>query len=783
MMLWYEEPAADWERESLPIGNGALGATVFGGVPTERLQLNEKTLWSGGPGAAEGYDHGDWDRPRSRALAQVQRLIDIDQELSPDKVAHALGRPRRGYGAYQPLGNLYLELPADQAPVTGYRRELDLAQATARVRYRAGEVDHLREYFASFPAAAIIGRLSANQLGAVSFTLRLIPGPDGATVTVTGDRLTMRGALVDNGLRYEAQVLVRVVGGRLTGADGSITVVGADEAVLICSAGTDYAADYPTYRGADPHDRVTAAVDAAAATPFDSLHAAHLDDFQALFDRVRLDIGQQASSLPTDELLRGYGTDGAVDRWLEALQFAYGRYLLIASSRPGSLPANLQGVWNDSAAPPWHSDYHTNINLQMAYWPAEVTNLAETAQPLVDFIDALRPPGRISAQRMFGTGGWVVHDETNPFGFTGVHDWSTAFWFPEAAGWLTRHLWEHFRFTGDEDFLRDRAYPILRETAQFWLANLHRDPRDGTLVVSPSYSPEHGSYTAGCAMSQQIVWDLFTNTIAATERLDLDAALRARLRSTLAELDPGLRVGSWDQLQEWKVDRDDPGDDHRHLSHLYALHPGAQISPLTTPALAAAARTSLRARGNGGPGWSKAWKINFWARLRDGDRAHQLLAGLLREDTLPNLWSTHPPFQLDGTLGATAGVAEMLLQSHLGTVDVLPALPAAWPDGSVTGLRARGGVTVDIWWRDGTASAVELVPDRSGPLTLHCPPLAGRPIVETSHGRVVPVTASGTFLAEAGYRYRCEAAAPTAAADLSSVGSMRRDGSGPLGMA
>jgi len=747
--LWYRRPAADWEREALPIGNGSLGATIFGGAPSERIQLNEKTLWTGGPGSSDGYDHGDWAVPRPGALAEARHRIDARGDVSPAEIADLLGQPRRGYGAYQRLGDLHLGL-AHPVPEHGYRRELDLTSALARVRYRAGGVTYQREFFASYPHQAIVGRLWADTPGSVSLTVRLVPAPAGAGLTVTGGLLVARGALADNRLRYDVRVVVRPERGRLVSGGDRITVIGADAVTLIVVAGTDYAAVWPHYRGPEPAPQLAARLAAVAATPYDTVRADHVADYRALADRVTLSIGQVDPGLPTDELVARYGTGGPADRWLEALHFAYGRYLLIASSRPGSLPANLQGVWNDSDTPAWSADYHTNINLQMCYWPAEVTNLAETAAPLHDFIEALRVPGRITARRMVDADGWVVHNETNPYGFTGVHDWPTAFWFPEAAAWLCRHLWEHYLFTSDERFLRERAYPAMREAAQLWLSALHTDPRDGALVVSPSYSPEHGGFTAGAAMSQQIVWDLFTATVEAAERLGEDTEA---LQAALGRLDPGLRIGVWGQLQEWKHDADDPHDTHRHVSHLYALYPGRQLAPHRRPDLAAAAAISLRARGDGGPAWSRAWKMNLWARLGEGDHAHRLFAGLLRECTLPNLWAVHPPFQLDGNLGAVAGVAEMLVQSHRGWIEVLPALPSAWPAGSVTGLRARGGVTVDVWWRAGKATVVELAADRTGPVTVRCAALTGRPVVDLHDGVPVPVVDS-TFTALAGHRYR-----------------------------
>ncbi|GAA4073295.1 glycoside hydrolase family 95 protein [Nonomuraea soli] len=710
MRLWYDRPATDWESQSLPIGNGALGVSVYGGVDTERLPFNEKTLWTGGPGSKEGYDFGDWATPRPGAIAAIQAAIDREGTLSPDEVVARLGQARRGYGAYQTFGELRLDF--GHADAIGYERELSLDEAVAKVRYSCDGVGHTREYFASHPGGVIVGRLAASQPGGLSFTVRHL-SPHSPQITVSDGRLTVRGALDDNGLRFEAQLQVLNTGGSRTDHLDQVSVTGADSAVLILSAGTDYAPVHPTYRGDDPHDRVTAAVDAATATGYASLLQEHLADYRELFDRVRLEIGQQEPPTPTDRQLAAYtGGSSAHDRALEATSFAYGRYLLISSSRAGSLPANLQGVWNDSTDPPWSADYHVNINLQMNYWPADQTNLSETFAPYDRFVKSLVEPGRRTAREMFGSRGWVVHNETTPFGFTGVHDYAEAFWFPEAAAWTAQHLFDHYRYSLDIAYL-ETVYPVMRELAHFWVDNLVE--REGRLVVSPSYSPEHGDFTAGAAMSQQIVFDLFTNVLEAAEALGDD---EQEVRQALAKLDPGLRIGSWGQLQEWADDLDSPGDEHRHASHLFGLHPGRQILPGSP--FAEAARVSLTARGDGGTGWSKAWKINFWARLRDGERAHTMLAQQLRRSTLENLWGTHPPFQLDGNFGATSGIAEMLLQSHTGVIDVLPALPPAWPDGSVSGLRARGNVTVSVTWRDGAATEVVLHAGSDGPLRVRC---------------------------------------------------------------
>ncbi|GIF20175.1 alpha-L-fucosidase 2 [Actinoplanes tereljensis] len=712
LTLWYDAPAGDWESQALPIGNGMLGAMIFGRVGVEAIQFNEKTLWTGGP-----HDFGNWRQPRPGAIAEIQDQINARVRVSPAEVAAALGQPKAGYGSYQSFGELILTMPA--GPVTDYRRALDIADAIATVEYTVDGVRHRREHFVSHPHRVIVVNLSADQPGQVTFTAAVrLPANRTATSTAANGRITTAGALTDNGLRFEGQVQILAEGGtRTDSADGKITVTAADRATILIAAGTDYSDVYPEYRGPAPGPRVTADLDRAAVIPYPQLWEAHRRDHRGLFDRVRLDLGQRMPDRPTDQVLAAYqGADPA----LEELFFQYGRYLLIASSRDGDvLPANLQGVWNAYEMAPWSGDYHTNINIQMNYWLADPANLGDTTGPFFAFVEALRAPGARTAREMFDSPGWVVHNETNPFGFTGVHDWPTAFWFPEAAAWLAHHFYDHYRFTLDKGFLRDRAYPVMREVARFWLAELIVDPRDGTLVVSPSYSPEHGDFSAGAAMSQQIVWDLFTAVTEAAAELG-DEPFGAEVAAALQRLDPGTRIGSWGQLQEWKTDGDDPADHHRHTSQLFGLHPGRQISPASTPDLARAAEVTLRARGDGGTGWSKAWKINFWARLLDGDHAHLMLSEQLRTSTLANLWDTHPPFQIDGNFGATAGIIEMLLQSHGDEVHILPALPSAWPSGSVTGLRARGDLTVDIAWSAGVAHEVAVTAGHGGPITLRC---------------------------------------------------------------
>ena len=766
-VLWYDEPAPDthdgWEQRSLPIGNGAMGAAVFGGVAAERLQFNEKTLWTGGPGVPD-YNFGNWDEPRPGALEEVRQRIQDEGEVSPeyvrDKLGHASDSPRhRRFGAYQSFGDVRLDFPGQAAPVTGYRRELDIGRGVAGVSYRAGDVRFTREYFATAADGVIVARVSADRPGQVDLTSRIgVPANRTGTAGADDGRITVSGALDGNGLAYEAQLQVLNDGGtRTDGADGTVSVRDADAVTFVLAAGTDYAADYPDYRGEDPHARVTALADGAAAKGYGALLRAHEADHAELFDRVALDLGGEMPDVPTDELLSRYGEGPeTADRALEELFFRYGRYLLAASSRPGSLPANLQGVWNDMEAPPWQADYHLNINLQMNYWPADTANLAETVEPLSAYVDGLREPGRVTAKQMFGVGrGWVAHHASNIYGHTGAWD-HPAYFFPESGAWLADQLYDHYRFTLDEDYLDEVAYPVMKEAAQFWIGNLRTDPSDGTLVATPSRSPEIGPATAGASMSQQILWHLFTDTAEAAAKTG-DKAFAKRASAVLDKLDPGLRVGSWGQLQEWKADRDDPDEKHRHVSHLFSVHPGRQISPTTTPALAEAAEVSLNARGDDGTGWSKAWKINFWARLLDGDRAHRLLTQQLRTSTLPNLWDTHPPYQIDGNFGATAGVAEMLLQSHLGTIDVLPALPGAWADGSVDGLKARGAFTVGATWRSGKPVEIRLTSAEGGDAVLRHGAFRGKVRVHRANGRPAGFATDGdtlTLPTRAGATYR-----------------------------